>query len=70
MKYVNQREKRRTHGRTTKRLGLFTTGREMRLMTRKRAVLTLCAAVKCMSIMSHSGSTSLPSWVILYLKVK
>ena len=35
-KYVNKNEKRRTCGCEIKRLGLFTTGRDIRQITRKK----------------------------------
>ena len=40
-KYVNKIENRWTCRCTTKQLGLLTTGRDIRLLTKKRTVLTL-----------------------------
>ena len=53
-KYVNKTEKRQTHQCTTKQFGLLTAGRDMRLLTWKRTVLTLCAPIKCTSA-CHGG---------------
>ena len=48
-KRKKKNEKRRTRTCSTKQLGLLNTGKAMRLLIRKRTVLTLCTAIKCTS---------------------